>query len=141
MKKGISLTSLDLDKVCENHFEFEYLDPNGKGTGVYLSVIGGHSQKVRQYSINEINRLREQESIKARIARKRNKNAVTDDYTPIEDDIEYAIKDAAIRLVGWRGIDDEFNATNADILCRTNQLARQQIMEASSEIGNFTKSK
>lgn len=131
--KTVSLEDLNLSKQCENAFEFQYVDPAGNKTGIYISVIGSNAEKVRQFSINEANRARKDAALKG----KRKDN----EFTPIEEDIEYFIRDAANRIVAWRGIDQECNAENAQYLCRINSEIRKQVVEASNELSNFTQSK
>lgn len=131
--KTVSLEDLNLSKQCEDAFEFEYVDPAGNKTGIYISVIGSNAEKVRKFSIAEANKVRKEAALKG----KRKDN----EFTPIEDDIEYFIRDAANRIVAWRGIDQECNAENAEYLCRVNSEIRRQVVEASNELSNFTKSK
>lgn len=131
--KTVSLEDLNLSKQCEDAFEFEYIDPAGNKTGIYISVIGSNAEKVRQFSIAEANKVRKESALKS----KRKDN----EFTPIEDDIEYFIRDAANRIVAWRGIDQECNAENAEYLCRVNSEIRRQVVEASNELSNFTRSK
>lgn len=131
--KTVSLEDLNLSKQCEDAFEFEYIDPAGSKTGIYISVIGSNAEKVRQFSIAEANKVRKEAALKG----KRKDN----EFTPIEDDIEYFIRDAANRIVAWRGIDQECNAENAEYLCRVNSEIRRQVVEASNELSNFTRSK
>lgn len=131
--KTVSLEDLNLSKQCEDAFEFEYVDPAGNKTGIYISVIGSNAEKVRKFSIAEANKVRKESALKS----KRKDN----EFTPIEDDIEYFIRDAANRIVAWRGIDQECNAENAEYLCRVNSEIRRQVVEASNELSNFTRSK
>lgn len=131
--KTVSLEDLNLSKQCEDAFEFEYIDPAGNKTGIYISVIGSNAEKVRKFSIAEANKVRKESALKS----KRKDN----EFTPIEDDIEYFVRDAANRIVAWRGIDQECNAENAEYLCRVNSEIRRQVVEASNELSNFTRSK
>lgn len=131
--KTVSLEDLNLSKQCEDAFEFEYIDPAGNKTGIYISVIGSNAEKVRQFSIAEANKVRKESALKS----KRKDN----EFTPIEDDIEYFIRDAANRIVAWRGINQECNTENAEYLCRVNSEIRRQVFEASNELSNFTRSK
>jgi uncharacterized protein YneR len=131
--KTVSLEDLNLSKQCENAYEFQYVDPAGNKTGIYISVVGSNAEKVRQFSINEANKVRRDAALKS----KRKDN----EFVPIEEDIEYFVRDAANRIVAWRGIDQECNAENAQYLCRINSEIRKQAVEASNELSNFTKSK
>ena len=134
MKKAVSLENLDLTKQCEDEYEFEYVDPAGNRTGVFISVVGGQSERVRKFNAQEVNRMRRQEML----AKKKGKK---EDFTPIEDDLEYLVCDAAIRITKWRGIDQECTPENSKKLCRINAVIRQQVIEHSNDLANFTKSK
>lgn len=132
--KGLSIDNLNINKQCDEAFEIEYVDGKGKNTGVFISVVGSHSDKVRKFSIDESNRRR-------REAFKNSKRKNNDDFTPIEEDIDYVIRDAACRIVGWRGINDAFSPELAVTLCEINPLIRSQVVDASNDMANFTKGK
>lgn len=131
---AVSLDDLDITKKCDDVFEFEYIDPNGNNTGIFISVIGKHSKKVQQFANDEINKARKQRALDA-------KRGKTEDFSPVEDDIDFIIRDAANRIVGWRGIDNPCSPENTEFLCRINPEIRRQVVEASNELANFTKSK
>lgn len=133
-KQTISLESLDLTKQCEEAFEFEYIAPQGEKTGVFISVIGRHSEKVQKFGRSEANRVRRQMALE----QKRGKG---DGFVPVEDDEDLIIRDAAVRINGWRGIDQSCTPENAELLCRINPEIRRQVVEASNELANFTRSK
>jgi len=129
--KKTSLKDLDLTASSEESYEFEYM-PKGKPTGIFISVIGGQSKKVLDWTMAETNKIRKKEIQ----AQRRGKNQ---DAEPIENDLEYMIQSAAVRIVGWRGIDEPYNHENALELCRLNAVIRSQAIQESNEIANFTK--
>lgn len=129
---GLSLEDLNLVSASENSFEFEYIQADGP-TGVMLSVIGGQAPKVQEFVRKYFNQKRSQEAI----ASKRGKEVTRF----IEDDEEFAVDYASIRLVGWKGITEPFSPESAKILCRNNRDIREQIIEASDNLVNFTKSR
>lgn len=133
-KASLSLDDLDVERQCEDSHEFEYIDPSGKKTGVFISVVGSHAQSVKEFTTSELNKDRMK---KAQAARK----GKDQEYTPFEEDIDFMIKSAAIRIVGWRGIENECNDENRLRLCRINPLIRAQVLEESNNLANFTKSK
>ena len=142
--KTVSLEDLNLSKQCEDAFEFEYINPAGDKTGIYISVIGSNAEKVRQFSIAEANKVRREAALKNGKNKHKDSRWNGDDdieFTPIEDDIEYFIRDAANRIVAWRGIGQECTTEAAEYLCRVNSEIRRQAVEASNELSNFTKSK
>lgn len=134
MAKSFSLDQLDLAKQCESSFEFEVLDDaTGKGTGVFLSVIGAHAPAVQNFTKKALNERRRFDEMQE----KRGKKAVT---RTIEEDIEFGTELASIRVVGWRGISDPFSPENAIRLCTINPPIKEQILKASEDIANFMKS-
>ncbi len=134
MKKAVSIEDLNLSRQCEEEYEFEYVDPAGNNTGVFISVIGRHADRVRKFNSQEVNKMRRQRML---AAKKGNK----DDFTPIEEDLDYLINDAAVRISKWRGIDQECTHENARKLCEINSLIREQVVDNSNDLANFTKSK
>ena len=58
-----------------------------------------------------------------------------------EEDEQFAIESAAIRITGWRGITQEFTPELAIKLCTINPEIRTQVIKESDELGNFKKSK
>ena len=129
--KPISLADLDLVTASENTYEFEYL-PDGRSTGVLISVIGGQAPKVQEFVRKYFNLKRTAEALAA----KRGKDIAR----TIEDDEDFAVDYAAIRITGWKGIAEPFSLENAKVLCRNNRLIREQVVEASDNLANFTRS-
>lgn len=132
MSKGFSLDDLDATRASAEAFEFEYMAPDGSGTGVFLSVLGAQSEAVVKEVARMINDRRRKEA-----ARKlKGKNA---DIDTMESDVEMGSQLAAIRLVGWRGIIEPFTPENALRLCSSNRDVAAQIIEQSDAMGNFMK--
>src|SRR5690606_12097020 len=113
-KPMLSLADLDVTKKCEQGFEFEYIDKaTGKGTGFFLTVIGAHAPAVTGFSLKYLNERRAYDAMNER----RGKQAKV---RPIEEDIEFSTEMTAIRVIGWRGIKEEYSPENAIALCRGN---------------------
>lgn len=132
-KKPVSLKDLNIKKKCEEGFKFEYVDEEGKGTGIYLTVIGAHSAQVQKWVNRELNNRRKQEAMQS----KRGK----DEVRSIEDDIKFGTEMMSLRIIGWEGIEEAFSPEAALELCETNPLVVEQVKEASEKLANFTKSK
>lgn len=131
-KTGTSLADLDLVSASENSFEFEYLRPDGRETGVFIKVIGSQAPKVQEWIRKSLNRRRAQEAL----ATKRGKEI----ERLVEDDEQFGIDAAAIRIVGWSGISEPYTPEAAKILVTNNSEVRDQVLEASNNLGNFSKS-
>lgn len=129
--KTISLDALDLTSQCEHAHEFEYLDPQGDGTGVFISVLGSQSPTVQDFVRKSLNQRRAREAM----AIKRGKEI----ETTVEDDEHFSNQAAAIRIVGWRGITEPFTPALALKLVTINAELRGQVFKASNDLKNFTK--
>lgn len=127
---GFSLDDLNLVSASENSYEFEYIRGNGMATGVFISVLGSQAPKVQEWIRKNLNRRRTQEAMAA----KRGKEI----ERTVEDDEDFGIQGAAIRIVGWKGINEPFSPEAAMTLCRNNSEIREQIYEASNNLGNFS---
>ena len=131
--KSVSLADLDTRKKCGEGVEFEIVNATGKGTGIFLTVIGAHAPSVQTWVNKELNNRRRAEALQA----KRSGKAL--DVRPIEEDIDFGIELIAIRILGWRGITEPFSPENALILCQSNPEVCAQVREFSEDIANFTK--
>jgi hypothetical protein len=130
----ISLESLNILKPCDQGFEFEYIsDATGKSSGVFITILGSHAEKVTSWIRRELNRMRQREALMVKKGK--------DGIRQIEDDEQFSIESAAIRIIGWRGIDKEYTPQLAITLCEINPEIRQQVIEKSDELSNFIKSK
>lgn len=128
---GLSFEDLDLVIASENAYEFEYLRSDGGDTGVFITVLGSQAPKVQDWVRKTLNRRKSQDQLAA----KRGKEV----ERTIEDDEQFGIDAAAIRVVGWRGITEPYSAENATRLMERNSEIREQVFEASNNLGNFTK--
>lgn len=129
--KSFSLADLNVQKKCEDAVKMEVVDAAGKSIGVSLFVIGAHAPKVQNWINKELNQRRRADAVQA-------KRGKLSEIRPIEDDIEFGVEVIAIRITGWEGITDEFNAENALMLCQINPDICGQVREFSENIANFT---
>jgi hypothetical protein len=130
-KNTLSLADLDLTTASEKAFEFEYLRADGGDTGVFITVLGSQAPKVQEWVRKSLNRRRSQEAL----ASKRGKEI---DRT-VEDDEQFGVDAAAIRIVAWRGISEPYSHENALVLMSNNTELRDQVFEASNNLGNYSK--
>lgn len=132
-QKTLSLDALNLRKANDEPFEMPYLLPDGSKSGVTILVLGAHSETVQNGVARLLNERRRKE------AQAIGKSGKAVDFTPVEDDIEFGQRGAAIRISGWRGITEECTPDLALKLCRINPDLASQVMEASNDAGHFTK--
>jgi len=133
----ISLKSLDARAAADVPFEFEYILPSGEGSGVFLSILGSQSKTVTEAVnriLNERRRMQEAAELAARTGGRKAASIIS-----VEDDIAFGVKMTAVRLVGWRGIAEPFDADLALELCEMNQDIANQINERSNDLANFMK--
>ena len=137
-KTGFSLADLDARTASETPFRFEYMLPNGDGSGVYLHVLGAQSPKV----VAEVNRLLNERRRKEALieAQRRVSTRQAEHFTPVEDDITFGHRLAASRLVGWDGITEPYSPELALQLITSNQSIADQVAEQSGALENFMKS-
>lgn len=137
MTKSLSLADLNARAASEKAYEFEYTI-GGEGTGVHIAVLGQHCEKVASAINAEVNdRRRKEVAAAARRAKARQGEAV--EFEPIEDDIAFGQRLAALRIVGWRGIAEDFTPERALLLCQSNPELAGQVLDASNDLANFMK--
>lgn len=129
-----SLADLNIAAKCDQGFEFEYIDENGKPSGIFLTVIGGHSDKLKKASFEAYDR----HATRSAMLRKMGKD---EGVTPLAESAAENRAITAMRVIGWRGITEPCTPENVILLLSTNALVAKQIVEQSENIGNFTQGK
>lgn len=125
----------DFSKSAEIGYEFELKLPTGAGSGAYLTVIGEQSSTARQYAKRKFQEYQQRQQI----AKRKNRD---DDFT-LEEAEEIAVETALVRLVGWKGLTEDgkevkFDKEKAREILKQHSWIRDQIMEESADILNFT---
>ena len=129
-----SINDLDVAKACETPFEFEVKDDEtGKGTDIFISVIGGHAKVLADCITNKLNERRTADAMSL----KRDPRGKQTHIVPVEDDIEYNTELIALRVTGWRGISEPYSHENAIKLCTINPSIKEQILAVSENLKNF----
>lgn len=132
-KKSMSLNALNLTAASDTPFEFELTHPvTEKGLGVFISVLGDNSEKVKTFTNNEQNRRRR---VKA-MNEKRGKDL---EIVTAQEDDDYTVEMAVIRVTGWRGLDEECTPENVRALVAANFPVRERIIKESANVANFMK--
>ncbi len=129
-----SINDLDITKSCETPVEFEVKDDvTGKGTGIFLSVLGGHSETVTNFVKKSLNERR----IADAMAEKRDPRGKKPIVHLVEEDMEFSTEAVAIRIVDWRGLKEPFSHANAVRLCTINPPIKEQVLAVSEDLKNF----
>ena len=130
----LSLKDLDVTQLADVPFEFEVTDElTGKGIGVFLSIIGDHSQEILDVIKAHENAARTAEAMAAKSDPRGKQLRVV----KFEDDVEYSNELVAIRVKEWRGLEDKFTRAAAIELCRINPPIKEQILAKSKDLKNF----
>lgn len=117
--------------ICETPYEFEVIsEVSGQGMGVFISVISQYAQKVNSNIKGTL-------LLKQRMAEVKASATSSSAYYRVEDEREFEIHSAVLRVVGWREAEEEFTYDNLLDVCSTNQSIRKQIIRASNTIGLF----
>jgi hypothetical protein len=130
-EKLVSFDDLDLTGASDTPFDLEVLNLKGVKTGAVIKVLGGESEKVQEWKNKQANRIRIQSTQKTVSGK--------DKVRLAEEDDEYIIESATVRIVGWSGFDKEFSKENAAWLMTRNVHIRMQVLQASEDLGNYSK--
>ncbi|MEO8101329.1 MAG: hypothetical protein ABI790_02315 [Betaproteobacteria bacterium] len=129
-----SLKDLDVTKLADVPYRFEITDDvTGRGVGIFLHVIGGHSQKILDFVKEHENEQRVAEEM----AKKRDPRNKQVHVRKFEDDIRYSNELVAIRVTEWEGIEEPCTLENAIQLCQINPPYKEQILGKSEDMRNF----
>lgn len=133
---GFDLAKNNLAEAAETGYEFELKFPGtGEGTGAFIKIRGEESKVVKAFGRKKYN------EYQMRVQQAKRRGKEPEDYT-IEEAEEMAIESAFIRVISWRGFEDngkpyEFNQANAEKLFKENSWIREQVMEESAQLLNF----
>lgn len=131
MKKEIDITAFDAVSESEAGFELAMKGTDGTDTGIKFKVLGRHSDAVQTWGKKLFQKMQREE----RMAKGRNKEPELD----IEELKEQNIESAAIRVIGWVNVKQEFSKDLLKQVLRKNPHFIDQITEASNDDALFTK--
>lgn len=123
---------------AEVGFKFNVTLPDGSKTDAFVTVRGANSPVVKNHSrkIFQEFKLREQQ------AKRRGREP---EELTLEEAEDLAAESAAVRVIDWDGFSEdnkkvEFSKEEAIRLMKEYPFLREQVMEASDNIFNFSKS-
>lgn len=135
----LDLAKLNVAEAAEAGYKMQLVHPVTREPfkGVYITVRGDDSKTVQGWIRGIVTRRQMEEAA----ARRRGKEA---EPMTIAEAEEQAAEGAAKRIIGWENIGRdgkliEFSFEAAKSLCAENPWIRDQVLEASKDLGNFVK--
>ena len=132
---GLSLSDMEARLAAEPAEEFEPILPDGEGSGIILLVKSDACPSVSRGLAALMNERRRKDEFNAAKAQRSRAGEV---YTKFEDDVTFTRRAAAVRLAGWKGLDEEFSEANAIRLFAVCPSFAGQVIQKAGELTSFT---
>ena len=132
---ALNLSVLNVSEVSESGIEIELVHPaTGEGLDAWVRVRGKDSRTVQNHARKVVNDMQKREKIA------KGKNKDTD--MSIEELEMLAVERAVIRIISWRGIEEDgqpvpFTVENATRVLKDNPWIREQVLENSDDLTGF----
>ena len=132
---ALNLSVLNVSEVSESGIEIELVHPaTGEGLDAWVRVRGKDSRTVQNHARKVVNDMQKREKIA------KGKNKDTD--MSIEELEMLAVERAVIRIISWRGIEEDgqpvpFTVENATRILKDNPWIREQVLENSDDLTGF----
>ena len=132
---ALNLSVLNVSEVSESGIDIELVHPaTGEGLDAWVRVRGKDSRTVQNHARKVVNDMQKRE----KIARGKNKDA----DMSIEELEMLAVERAVIRIISWRGIEEDgqpvpFTVENATRILKDNPWIREQVLENSDDLTVF----
>ena len=132
---ALNLSVLNVSEVSESGIDIELVHPaTGEGLDAWVRVRGKDSRTVQNHARKVVNDMQKRE----KIARGKNKDA----DMSIEELEMLAVERAVIRIISWRGIEEDgqpvpFTVENATRVLKDNPWIREQVLENSDDLTEF----
>lgn len=134
---SLDLSTFNVSSQSEAGYKMPVLHPVTREPfeGVYITVRGNESPQVQKWVRAKIS-VRQQDEI--RLARMKK----TVDPMTVAEAEDYAAEAAAVRVIGWSGLEDggvpiPFTHEGAIGIFKRETWLRDQVLEASGDLGNF----
>ena len=123
-------------KQAEVGYEFEVTTPAGDKTGIKITVRGDQSPVVKNHG----RKVYQEMKLKEQQAKRRGKEYELD----LDEADQMSAEAAAIRVIGWTGLVEDgkevkFSKDEAVRICTEYSFVKEQILEQSSNVYNFSK--
>ena len=132
---ALNLSVLNVSEVSESGIDIELVHPaTGEGLDAWVRVRGKDSRTVQNHARKIVNDMQKRE----KIAKGKNKDA----DMSIEELEMLAVERAVIRIISWRGIEEDgqpvpFTVENATRILKDNPWIREQVLENSDDLTGF----
>ena len=132
---ALNLSVLNVSEVSESGIDVELVHPaTGEGLDAWVRVRGKDSRTVQNHARKVVNDMQKRE----KIARGKNKDA----DMSIEELEMLAVERAVVRIISWRGIEEDgqpvpFTVENATRVLKDNPWIREQVLENSDDLTGF----
>ena len=132
---ALNLSVLNVSEVSESGIEIELVHPaTGEGLDAWVRVRGKDSRTVQNHARKVVNDMQKRE----KIAKGKNKDA----DMSIEEMEMLAVERAVVRIISWRGIEEDgqpvpFTVENATRILKDNPWIREQVLENSDDLTGF----
>ena len=132
---ALNLSVLNVSEVSESGIDIELVHPaTGEGLDAWVRVRGNDSRTVQNHARKVVNDMQKREKIA------RGKNKDTD--LSIEELEMLAVERAVVRIISWRGIEEDgqsvpFTVENATRILKDNPWIREQVLENSDDLTGF----
>ena len=132
---ALNLSVLNVSEVSESGIEIELVHPaTGEGLDAWVRVRGKDSRTVQNHARKVVNDMQKRE----KIAKGKNKDA----DLSIEELEMLAVERAVVRIISWRGIEEDgqsvpFTVENATRILKDNPWIREQVLENSDDLTGF----
>jgi hypothetical protein len=132
---ALDLIKNDPAALAETGYTFTLCLPDGSETDAKLTVRGVNSPAVKNYSRKVYQEFKTREQA----AKRRGRDP---EELSLEDAEELAVNSAAVRLIGWEGIEEngkpvKFEKEEVKRILTQYPFIRENVMKESDEILNF----
>jgi hypothetical protein len=134
MTKLVDISSLGLNAVadCEIPYKMPVKRADGSLTALVLHVIGQHADAVEKWNASIFTQWQRDEMM----AKRKNKEV---EPKSLDEYKQGNIEGALVRIVGWEGVSNEFSKDKMRELLANNPHLRDDVIEASTDLTNFTR--
>ena len=132
---ALNLSVLNVSEVSESGIDIELVHPaTGEGLDAWVRVRGKDSRTVQNHARKVVNDMQKRE----KIAKGKNRDA----DMSIEELEMLAVERAVVRIISWRGIEEDgqpvpFTVENATRILKDNPWIREQVLENSDDLTGF----